>query len=145
MSTFICKICGHIAFNDAPDNCPICGAPKDSFEQNDNVFKESEEKSPEASVKHIPDITVKKQCGLIPENSCIDIIVRIGSTLHPMEDKHYIKFIDCYIDNKFIERIYLSPDVNPAGCIHLNTEGKNVQIIENCSIHGYWMAEASVE
>ena len=145
MSIFICKMCGHIAFNEAPDNCPMCGAPKNSFEQNDNIFTESEEKSPEASVKHVPAITVKKECGLIPENSCVDVIVRIGSTLHPMEEKHFIKFIDCYVDNKPIERIALLPGVNPAGCIHLKVEGKKIQIVENCTIHGYWMADASIE
>ena len=28
---YICSICGHIEDGYAPDECPICGAPKDKF------------------------------------------------------------------------------------------------------------------
>ncbi|MBU0580145.1 MAG: hypothetical protein KKA19_03120 [Candidatus Margulisbacteria bacterium] len=144
MKIFICKVCGHIAFNGAPNNCPVCGAPKSSFVQNDNIFKESAEKSKEASVKHIPAITVKKACGLIKEQTCTDVIVRIGATLHPMEEKHFITFLDGYVDYKYVERIHLSPAVQPAGCFHLKATGSKIQIIENCNVHGYWMAEAAL-
>ena len=142
MKLFICKVCGHIEFNNAPAKCPVCMSP--DFIQNDNVFKESEEKSKEASVKHIPSITIKKECKLIPETVCIDAVVRIGKTLHPMEEKHFIQFIDCYIDGKYTERILLTPYVNPAACFHFKTQGSKLTIVENCNIHGYWMAEASL-
>jgi rubrerythrin len=29
---YICTVCGHIAERDRPETCPICGAPKTSFE-----------------------------------------------------------------------------------------------------------------
>ena len=140
MKVFICNVCGHVEFNRAPGKCPVCGPAK--FTQNDNVFKESEEKSKEASIKHIPSITVKKECGLIPESSCLDVIVRIGKTLHPAEEKHFIQFIDCYVDGKYMERTFLTPDVYPAACFHLKTQGAKVAIVENCNIHGYWMKES---
>ncbi|MFC1517914.1 desulfoferrodoxin family protein [Candidatus Margulisiibacteriota bacterium] len=145
MKLYICKVCGHIEYNEAPANCPVCGAPKTSFTQNDNVFKEAEEKSKEAAVKHIPAVTVNKKCGLVPEQSCTDVIVRIGKTLHPMEEAHFIKFIDCYIDNKYISRVYLSPAVNPAACFHLKTTGKKVQLIEFCNKHGHWQTETNLD
>ncbi len=30
---YVCSICGHIEDGSAPDECPICGAPKDKFRQ----------------------------------------------------------------------------------------------------------------
>ena len=144
MNVFICQMCGHIEFKDAPGNCPVCGAPKDQFKQNDNIFKESREKSPEAESKHIPAIEVNKTCGLIPEEGCTDVIVRIGSTLHPMKEEHYIQFIECYVDEKYVGQAKLTPWTNPAACFHLKAEGSSVTIVENCNIHGYWMAEAEM-
>lgn len=144
MNLFICLVCGHIAFGSAPDNCPVCGAPKNKFSQNDKVFIEAEEKSKEAAVKHIPAVTVNKVCGLIPEQSCADVIVRIGKTLHPMEAAHFIKWVDCYVDDQFVSRIQLTPGVNPAGCFHLKKTGSKVRIVELCNIHGHWQAEAAI-
>ena len=145
MSLFICQVCGHIEFDGAPENCPVCWAPKDKFTQNDNVFKEAEEKSPEAPVKHVPAITIDKKCGLIPEDSCTDVHVRIGKTIHPMEEKHFIQFIDCYIDKKFAGRAFLSPNgLFPATAFHLKVDSGTVTIIEFCNLHGHWMAEEAM-
>ncbi len=145
MKIFICQMCGHLEFNDLPEKCPACGADKKSFKQNDNIFKESREKSPEAEVKHMPALTVSKKCGLIPEEGCTDVLIRIGKTLHPMEEKHFIQFIDCYLDNKFIERIMLTPyGINPAGCVHFKKSSGTVTVVEKCNIHGYWKADAAL-
>ncbi len=144
MNLFICKVCGHVEFSMAPEKCPECTSPKSSYVQNDNVFIESEEKSKEAAVKHIPAIKIEKQCSLIPEQSCIDVAVRIGATLHPMEEAHHITFIDCYVDGKFVSRVVLTPGVWAAGNFHLKSAGSKITIVENCNIHGYWMAEAAV-
>ncbi len=144
MKLFVCGVCGHIAFNEAPAVCPVCFSPKEKFTQNDKVFTESAEKSKEAAVKHIPSVKLNKQCGLIPDQGCLDAIVRIGATLHPMEEKHFIMFIDCYVDNKWVERALLTPGVNPAACFHIKIPGKMIQIVERCNIHGHWMTEAAV-
>jgi len=29
---FVCQICGHPAADEAPEKCPVCGAPKEKFE-----------------------------------------------------------------------------------------------------------------
>ena len=141
---FICGVCGHIEFGSAPENCPVCQSPKDQYTQNNNIFKESEEQSTEAAAKHIPSITVNKECELIPEQSCVDVVVRIGETLHPMEESHYIQFIDCYVDNRYISRILLTPGVFAAGCFHLKAAGSKVRVVEFCNLHGYWLAEADL-
>ena len=144
MSLFICKSCGHIEFKAAPASCPVCGAPKKSFTQNDGAFKESAEKSKEGAVKHIPSVKVNRECGLVPENDCIDLLVRIGETLHPMTPEHYIHFIDCYIDRKYAGRAYLTPAMNPSVIFHLKDKGSQAQIVENCNLHGYWMKEVAL-
>ena len=33
MKIYICQVCGHLAFNNLPDTCPVCGAEKDKFLQ----------------------------------------------------------------------------------------------------------------
>ena len=142
MELYICQSCGHVALNKKPEQCPVCATKV--FQQNDALFKESAEKSGEASVKHIPAVTVNTSCGFIPENDCVDVMVRIGATLHPMEEKHYIQFIDCYGDGTYLGRQYLTPGLNPAACFHLKAGLKTVTVIENCNIHGYWMTEQSL-
>jgi len=142
MKLFICTVCGHIAFEKAPVNCPVCNVPK--FNQNDNIFKESEERSKEAAPKHIPSITVVKECKMVPNAGCVDVLVTIGKVLHPMEPVHHISFIDCYLDARFIARTYLTSEVNPAACFHLKSKGAKVTIVENCNIHGFWMADAPI-
>jgi desulfoferrodoxin len=144
MKLFVCSVCGHVAFGSAPDNCPVCWAAKDKFSQNDRLFIEAEEKSKEAAVKHIPAVTVNKACGLIPEQSCVDVIVRIGKTLHPMEPAHFIKWIDCYVDDQYVERVMLSPGVNPSACFHLKKTGSKTRVVEFCNLHGHWQAEAAL-
>ena len=145
MNIFICKTCGHIAFNNSPDKCPVCGSPRKDFSQNNNIFTESQAKSPEAEVKHVPSVQVNKACGLIPETGCTDILIRIGKTLHPMEEKHFIQFIDFYRDFKFIVRIHLTPNgVQPAACVHLKESTGSISVVENCNIHGYWKTDVKL-
>lgn len=30
---YVCSVCGHVHEREAPENCPICGAPKTAFER----------------------------------------------------------------------------------------------------------------
>ena len=144
MNIYVCKVCGHIEFNNAPANCPVCHSPGTEIEQNNNVFIESEEKSKEASPKHIPSIKVIKECGLIPEEPCTDIIVRIGEKLHPMEEAHFILFVDCYVDDKYVSRVMLTPGVWASAVFHLKKSGSKVTIVERCNVHGWWKSEANL-
>jgi len=143
MDIYLCTICGHIEFKNSPDTCPVCSGPKDKFEQNNNVFIESAEKSKEAAIKHIPLINVINECGIVKEESCTDVLVRIGEKLHPMEEKHHITFIDCYVDDKYVSRVTLTPNVWASALYHLKQAGKKVTIVENCNIHGYWKQDAN--
>jgi superoxide reductase len=144
MSCYICTVCGHIEFADVSTVCPVCKSPKEKYTRNDRIFEESAEKSKEAAIKHIPVVTINRKCGLIPEQPCLDITVRIGAVLHPMETAHFIQFIDCYVDDKYVSRLFLSPGVFAAGSFHLKTTGAKVTVVENCNLHGYWKAEVSL-
>ena len=144
MSAFICSECGHVEFTEVTGTCAVCKSLSGKYGRNDRIFEESAEKSKEAAVKHIPAVTVNKTCGLIPDQGCVDVIVRIGATLHPMESAHFIQFIDCYVDGKFVSRVSLSPGVYAAGCFHLKVKGAKVLIVENCNLHGYWKTETAL-
>ncbi|MGM0443927.1 MAG: desulfoferrodoxin family protein [Fibrobacterota bacterium] len=144
MDIFICKVCGHVEFGSVTENCQVCGAPESQFKQNNDVFTESAAASPEADSKHIPAITVEQECGLIPENNCTDIFVRIGKTLHPMTAEHAIQFIDCYVDDLFVAHMSLTPRSNPSACFHLKEKGSRIRIVEYCNKHGYWQAENTI-
>ena len=144
MTLFVCGECGHVAVGGIPDKCPACEASKSEFTQNDNVFKDAEEKSKEGAVKHIPSIKVSKECGMIPENDCIDVLVRIGETLHPMTSEHFIQWIDCYVDGKYMSRIQLTADMNPAVVFHLKNVTGKIEAVAMCNLHGHWFAEVAI-
>ncbi len=143
MSIYICSVCRHVEYGKAPEFCPLCQASKDKFKRNDSVFEEAEAKSKEGAHKHVPAVTLKRECGLIPEASCLDVLVRIGKTLHPMEEKHFIQWIDCYADDVFAARIMLTPHSNPGVVFHLKNQAAKVRVVEFCNLHGHWQAEAS--
>lgn len=144
MKVFVCKVCGHLAFNELPGKCPVCGADQKEFEQNDQVFVESKAKSPEAEVKHVPSVVMNRSCGLIPETACTDIIVRVGKTLHPMDAKHFIQFVDCYLNDRYVGRAAFTPGVHPAACFHLKETKGKVTVVEHCNLHGYWKVDCEL-
>ena len=147
MKVFECKGCKHIEFNEAPEKCLVCGAPKSAFvEKPDAIMKPADAANlSEGDKKHIPQIVVVRECGLIPGGCCTDVHVRVGEIEHVMQDKHYIMYVDYYLDYKFISRVWLSPNVcHPACALHLNAKSGTVTVLENCNVHGNWMAEAKL-
>ena len=99
MKAQICKVCGHVALDVVPENCPVCHAAKEAFNEGD-VKTSQDEGSTE---KHVPVLTVVKTCGLMGDG-CTDVHVRVGDTPHPMEAEHFIQWVDIYVDKKFIAR-----------------------------------------
>jgi len=146
MKTFLCPICGHIAFDAAPEKCPVCGAAKSKFAEKTGLLKKAGDGAVggETEKKHVPAITVVKTCGLIPQG-CLDVHAKVGEVPHPMLPEHHITFIDFYIDRKFIARTHLTPEhCNPAAALHLKASSGTLQVVENCNIHGWWFAEKSL-
>jgi superoxide reductase len=147
MSLFQCKVCGHIEFNEAPEKCLVCQSPQTAFKENADAIKQPENPAEltEGDKKHIPQIVIVKECGLIPDGSCTDVHVKVGEIEHVMTDEHYITSIDYYLDKKFVSRVWLSPGAcHPAAGLHLNAPSGTITAIENCNVHGNWMAEATI-
>jgi len=147
MKGYVCKVCKFISINgSAPDNCPVCGAPKTAFEEKENAAKTAKDPAnlDEMEKKHIPAITVEKKCGLISEG-CNDVHAKIGQVQHPSLAEHYIQYIDFYLDNEFMARAHILPQrLNPAACLHLKPASGKLTVIELCNIHGAWFKEISL-
>lgn len=147
MRWFVCKICGFISINgSAPDKCPVCGAPKTSFQEQPDAIKIPQDMNnlSELEKKHIPVITIVEKCGLILEG-CQDVHVKMGQIQHPMQPEHHIMHIDFYIDNEFISRVILTPDqLNPAAALHIKAASGKLTVIELCNLHGAWIKEINL-
>ena len=147
MKIFVCKICGHIEFQMAPEKCLICKAPKNTFEENPNAIKKPTDLQNlnDSEKKHIPKIVIVKECGLIPGGCCSDVHAKIGEIEHVMTSEHHIRYIDYYLDYRFISRVWLSPvKCHPGAALHLNATSGKITVIENCNIHGNWMSETEI-
>lgn len=146
MNTYVCGKCGYVAFNEAPDVCPACGALKQAFKEDPAAIKKPADPAnlTDLEKKHIPVIDIRKECGLVGAG-CVDVNVKVGSLLHVMEEKHYIMYIDLYIDYKFIARYQLTADkLHPVLGAHLKVAAGKLLVLENCNIHGRWIAEAQI-
>ena len=147
MKPWVCKLCGHIEFDQAPEACPVCRAPKSAFAENEAAIKKPANPAQltDGDKKHIPQIVVVKECGLIPGGCCTDVHVRVGEIEHVMQDAHYIGWVDYYLNRKYIARMYFTPGVcHPAAALHMNAKEGTVAVIESCNVHGCWMAEAKI-
>lgn len=80
-----------------------------------------------ATEKHVPVI----------EKTATGYTVTVGSTRHPMEESHYIEWIELIADGTSY-RAYLSPGDEPVASFCLDAE--NVSAREFCNIHGLWKA-----
>jgi superoxide reductase len=82
-----------------------------------------------AKEKHVPVIEV----------GATSITVKIGSVPHPMEEKHYIEWIELIADNKSY-RQFLKPGDAPEATFPLIA--KKVTAREYCNLHGQWKSES---
>lgn len=81
-----------------------------------------------AKEKHVPVIEV----------GATTITVKIGTIPHPMEEKHYIEWIELLADEK-IYRHHLKPGDAPEAVFPLIA--KKVTAREFCNLHGHWKSE----
>jgi len=65
--------------------------------------------------------------------------VTVGSTLHPMEEKHYIQWIELLADGKAY-RQFLNPGDAPQAVF--NVEADLVTAREHCNVHGLWKVDS---
>lgn len=114
-----CEVCGNIVevIHEGASSLVCCGKP---------MVKLEAKTEDEGEEKHVPVI----------EEVGNDVKVKVGSVEHPMEEKHYIKFIEILLKNK-VTRQELKPGQAPeAKCCGLRSDVTEVR--EFCTIHGLW-------
>ncbi|MDH5450904.1 MAG: desulfoferrodoxin [Candidatus Bathyarchaeota archaeon] len=80
------------------------------------------------------DIGLEKHVPII-EKTGHTIKVKVGSVPHPMEQKHYIEWIELIADGKTC-RTFLNPGDTPEAEFEITA--KKIEAREYCSIHGLW-------
>ncbi|MBU3942391.1 desulfoferrodoxin [Patescibacteria group bacterium] len=113
-----CSICGNIveALHTGAGELVCCGQPMDLKE---------EKNEEEGLEKHLPVI----------EKTENGVLVKIGSVAHPMEEEHYIEWIEI-IDNGRSCRKFLK--VGDAPEAEFKTTSENIQARAYCNVHGLW-------
>ncbi len=115
-----CEICGNIVqiVNAGKGSLVCCGKEMTSMEE--NTVDAAQE-------KHIP----------VVESSNGQIKVVVGSVAHPMEEKHYIEWIEIIADGKAYKK-FLKPGQAPEAVF--NCDCKNFTVRAYCNLHGLWKA-----
>lgn len=115
-----CNVCGNIVeiLHTGAGQLVCCGQPMELLnEKTEDVGKE----------KHMPVIEMTET----------GIKVKVGSIPHPMEEKHYIEWIEIIADGKSYKK-FLKPGNAPEAEFYIKAE--NVIAREYCNIHGLWKA-----
>jgi superoxide reductase len=122
LQVYKCAICGNIVevLHEGPGTLVCCNAPMQLFTENTVDA---------AREKHVPVI----------ERTAEGIMVKVGSVAHPMEEKHYIEWIEVIADGK-VYRQFLQPGAAPEAFFALSAE--QVTAREYCNLHGLWKGEA---
>jgi len=66
------------------------------------------------------------------------ILVKVGEIAHPMEEKHYIMWIELVVDDVSFRK-YLKPGDEPKA--FFKCSGQNIVAYEYCNIDGLWKKE----
>ena len=120
LEVYKCEACGNIVevLQGGAGELVCCGEPMVLYAENTvDAAKE----------KHVP-VLEKIEGGYR---------VKIGSVAHPMEEKHYIMWIELIADGKAY-RQFLKPGDAPEATFLV--EAAQVSARELCNIHGLWKA-----
>jgi superoxide reductase len=122
LEIYKCDICGNIVevFQGGAGELVCCG---------EAMVLQTENTVDAAKEKHVPVI----------EKTATGFTVKVGSVPHPMEEKHFIQWIELIADNK-VYRQTLKPGEKPEATFAISA-GK-VTAREYCNLHGQWKAEA---
>jgi len=113
-----CDLCGNIVqvLVGGGGELVCCGQP---------MLKLTENTVDAAKEKHVP--VIEKQDG--------GILVKVGSVAHPMEEKHYIEWVEVVAGDK-VYRQFLNPGEAPEAFFEIKAD--NVVAREYCTLHGFW-------
>ena len=120
LEVYKCEVCGNIVevLHDGKGELVCCGEPMKLYKENTvDAAKE----------KHVPVI----------EKTAEGFKVKVGSVTHPMEEKHYIEWIELIADG-VAYRKFLKPGDAPEAEFCINA--KQITAREYCNLHGLWKA-----
>ena len=114
-----CKVCGNVVevVHAGKGELVCCGEPMHKLAEN----------TVDASVeKHVP----------VVEPTANGILVKVGSIPHPMEEKHYIEWIEVFAGGK-VYKANLKPGMEPQAEFPVKA-GDVTSVRELCNIHELW-------
>ena len=147
MKIFVCQVCHHIAFDEAPVDCPVCNSPIENFEKDEKAIHvpADPENISEMEKKHVPVLRISN-CGVDHVNECTGITVKVGEIEHVMESEHLIEFIDLYINKKFFSRLaFTAKKIYPEASLHITDTIGTLSAIAYCNIHGSWRTKIKLD
>ena len=118
LEVYKCEVCGNIVevLHGGAGTLVCCDEPMELLD----------EKTADATTeKHVPVI----------EKAGAGYKVTVGSTRHPMEEKHYIEWIELLADGKAY-RQFLKPGDAPVA--EFAVQAESVGAREYCNVHGLW-------
>ncbi len=120
LQIYKCEVCGNIVemLHAGAGQMVCCGQPMKLFKENTTDA---------AKEKHVPVI----------EKTAAGFKVKVGSVAHPMEETHYIEWIEVIADGKAYRK-FLNPGEAPEATFELKAE--KVTAREYCNLHGLWKA-----
>lgn len=120
LQVYRCNICGNIVevIHTGAGELVCCGQPMELLVENTTDA---------AQEKHVP--VIEKVDG--------GIKVAVGSVAHPMEEDHFIEWIEVLVDGKAY-RQFLNPGEVPEA--FFSVEGEEITAREFCNLHGLWKA-----
>ncbi|UCF79448.1 MAG: desulfoferrodoxin [Candidatus Eiseniibacteriota bacterium] len=120
LQVYKCNVCGNIVevLHEGKGELVCCGAP---------MKLQAENTTDAAQEKHVP----------VVEKTSAGVKVKVGSAAHPMEEKHYIEWIQVLVDGRAY-RQFLNPGGPPEATF--NVQGDNITAREYCNLHGHWKA-----
>lgn len=86
--------------------------------------------------KHVPIIEE------LPPNVCREkdgFIVKVGAVAHPMEESHYIEWIEIITDDGKRGKKFLKPGDKPEAEFHTRRKVLGARIY--CNVHGLWKSK----
>jgi superoxide reductase len=121
LEIYKCEACGNIVevLHGGEGELVCCGEPmKQLIENTVDAAKE----------KHVP--VIEKDSG--------KVMVKVGSVAHPMEEKHYIEWIEIIADGKAYRQFFKPGDKPEATFSNTATR---IQAREYCNLHGLWSGQ----
>jgi superoxide reductase len=118
LQVYKCEVCGNIVevLHEGVGELVCCNQPMKLFEA---------KTKDEGKEKHVP----------VVEKTNEGFKVKVGSVQHPMEEKHYIEWIEAIADGRAY-RTFLKPGDTPEAVFCIDSD--SITVREYCNVHGLW-------